>query len=151
MKKKFRRMTRSNQFKIVILTLAVAFVIWLIARLVPYKEEGFSVKITVNCDRVQSIMCVYYLNGDIIDWQIVDNVNRKTPMPYGEVVSIDLPSSAFDNPRALRTGKFEFTLDAFETEGHPVPCTGNSFFARFGEEYSYVLTYENGKYFCAPD
>ena len=145
-------MTRSNRFKVVILTIAVALFIWIIIRLVPDEAEMFSVKITVNCDDVQTVWCNYSLNGSELGSTVIDNVNPEAPLPFGEVVSLDVPGAVVEDPRALRTGRFEFSLAVFDTDGgeHPVTCEGNSFTARFGSEYPYALTCENGEYLCAP-
>lgn len=149
--KKFRRMTRSNQFKVVLLVIGAAFVIWLLTSIVPYKAQKFSVKITVDCDNIGTVWCTSSLGGKKPDSNFIDSVNPEAPFERGEVVSIDFPASLFENAGRLRVERFEFALAVFDSngEGHPVRCEGTSFLASFGNEYSYTLTCDNGEYYCA--
>lgn len=150
--KKFRRMTRSNQFKIVLLVIAVAFLIWLLTSIVPYKAEMFSVKITVNCDNVCEVWCNSFLGGKDRGTTFVENVGPEAPIPIGEVISFDFPAALFENTQQLRLSKFGFSLTVIDMDckEHEVHCEGASFTAYLGKEYLYTLTYENGEYRCAP-
>lgn len=150
--KKFRRMTRSNQFKVVLLVIGAAFVIWLVSALTP-EGTGVSINITVDCGNVGEIRCDFSLDGKELGTMYagVEDNNALVPFERGEVVSMNIPARAFDNKARLRTEKFKFELYVLDASGesHRVRCENSEFFASLGGKYSYTLTRDNGEYRCA--
>lgn len=148
--KKFRRLPRYQQALVALMVVAAAFVIWLVTQLTP-RTAGVSLKITVDCDNVGTVVCTASLGEKGLGTTFVDGADTQAPFERGEVVSIDFPARAFENRARLRAEKFSFALIVFDTngEGYPVRCEDAEFFASLGGKYSFTLTCENGEYYCA--